>query len=174
MAKKVVFAGKQKSQSKGTAQLLERGGDRVGWRFSVFHFLGDEMCDRFGIGIADEFPAAPGQLLAQFAKIFDDAIVNNRHGFSRMRVGIIFGRPAVRRPARVTDADRPAQRLALQTRFKRAQFAFGAPPPEDTLVERRDPRGIIAAVFEPLEGINQLPGNRLGSQNSDYSAHPLG
>ena len=132
------------------------------------------MRDCLGIRIADKFAAAPGQPLTQLAKIFNDAIVNHRDDVGGVRMRIGLSRPAMGRPAGVANADGPAQRFALEPRFERAQFAFSAPAPEDTVVERCNARGIIAAVFKALEGINQLPGNRLGPQNSDNSAHPFG
>jgi hypothetical protein len=132
------------------------------------------MRDCLGVRIADKFATVFGQPLAQLTKILNYAIVNHRDRVCGMRVRIIFTRPAMGRPTGVANADSPAQRFTLEPRFQRAQFAFGAPSPKDTALESCDARGIIAAVFKALEGINQLPSNRLCAQNSHDSAHPFG
>ena len=80
----------------------------------------------------------------------------------------------MRGPAGVTDPDIASERLAIEPCFKRTQLAFGATTAEYAVVERGDTRGVIAAVLEAFQGIDQLLGNRLGSQNSDNPAHPFG
>ena len=62
----------------------------------------------------------------------------------------------------MADADIAAERLSLQPRFQRLQFTFGAPTSKDAVVECGDARKVVAAVFEALERIDQLSGNRLG------------
>ncbi len=64
------------------------------------------MSDDLGIGLGRELGAFRLQFMTQFAKILDDAVVNDRQFFRGVRMGIILGRAAVRCPARVTDADR--------------------------------------------------------------------
>jgi hypothetical protein len=70
------------------------------------------MGNDLSIGIGAELRPRPLQLLTQLTKVLDDPIVDNREALGRMRVGIILGRPAVRRPASVADADRAGERLA--------------------------------------------------------------
>jgi hypothetical protein len=74
----------------------------------------------------------------------------------------------------MANADVAAERLTLQPRFQRAQLAFGAPTAKHTMVEGGNTRRVVAAVFEALERIDQLACNRLGSQNSNDPAHPIG
>ena len=45
---------------------------------------------------------------------------------------------------------------------------------ERAVIERGDAGGVIAAIFEALERIDQMAGDRLASENSDDPAHPLG
>jgi hypothetical protein len=80
----------------------------------------------------------------------------------------------VRRPAGMTDAGSAAERLLFEPHFQRAKLAFRPAPAEHAVIQRCHSRGVVTSVFEALERIDQLPGNRLGSQNSDDSAHPLG
>ena len=42
------------------------------------------------------------------------------------------------------------------------------------MIERGDAGGVIAAVFEALERIDQMAGDRLAPDNSDDAAHPSG
>src|SRR5215831_1482791 len=132
------------------------------------------MRDHFGIRLADEFAALLGQPLTQFAKIFDNAVVHDRNQVGGVRMGIVLCRTSMGRPARMTDADGSAERLAFKARFKRAQLAFGASAAEHAFVEGGDARRVIAAIFETLERIDELAGDRLGSENSDDPAHPIG
>src|SRR5581483_11808382 len=90
-------------------------------------------------------------------------------GRVRMRIGL--ARAAVRRPARVADAARAVERLALQSRFEIAQLAFRAPAREMATFERGDAGRVIAAVFEPLERVDELCRHRLASENADNAAH---
>jgi hypothetical protein len=89
-----------------------------------------------------------------------------------MRVRIVLGRLAVRRPASMTDADRSGQRLAGQPVFQIPQLAFGATPRQHATLERGDACGIVAAVFEALERIDELGRSRLAADYSDNAAHP--
>ena len=109
--------------------------------------------------------------LAQFAEILDDAVMHDRDLVGGMRMRVVFGRLAMRRPAGVADADVAVQRLAVEPVFEVLQFAFGAPARQRAVLERRDAGGIIAAIFEPLQRIDQLAGDRLMAENSNNSAH---
>src|SRR6476661_753788 len=104
------------------------------------------MCDGLGVGFADELASFFGKPLAQLAKILDDAVMNDRNNIGGVRMSIVFGRSAVRRPARMTDADIAPKWLAIEPRFKRAQLAFRATPAEHTVVKRGNAGGVIAAV----------------------------
>ena len=65
----------------------------------------------------------------------------------------------------------PRERLARSLRFEVAQLAFGAPARELAAFQRGDAGGIIAAIFEPLERIDQRAGDRLAPENAHNSAH---
>ena len=70
--------------------------------------------DDFGVGFGLEDRALLLQLLAQFAKILDDAVVDHGDAFGRMRMGVVLGRLAVGGPAGVTDAGVARERRGLQ------------------------------------------------------------
>ncbi len=72
----------------------------------IFHLAFDEVRDDLGVGLGDELVPFLLQLLLQVQVVLDDAVVHDHDpaGAVAMRMGILFGRPAVRRPARVADA----------------------------------------------------------------------
>ena len=77
----------------------------------------------------------------------------------------------MRRPARVPDADVALQRLLDETLLQILELAFGAAAIESSVLDRGDACGIIAAIFEPAQGVDQIAGDRLAAQNSDDAAH---
>ena len=171
---KIVLAGEQEGERERAAQARQGGLHRGNRRSAAFHFLGDEMRDNLGVGLGGELGALLFQLAAQLVEILDNAVVHHRQFFGGMGMRVVLGRPAVRRPARVADADRAGKRLAQQPGFKIAEFAFGAAARQLAVFERGDAGGIIAAIFEALERIDELRRRRLLTYDSDYAAHPAG
>src|SRR5262249_6170287 len=136
----ILFVGEQEPKCECTAQLPEGCRHRFRRRLPPLHLLRDQMGNRLGIRVADEFATLLAQLFAQFAEILDDAIVNHRNEVGGMRMGIILGRAAVGGPTRVADADRAAQWLTLEPRLQSTKLAFRAPPAEHTMIERCNSR----------------------------------
>ena len=168
---KVLLAGEQEREREGAAQPRQRRLDRLDRRRAAFHLLGDEVRDDLGVGIGGELGALFFQLAAQLGEIFDDAVVHDRELFGGVRMGVVLGRPAMRRPAGVADADGAVERLAQEPGFEVFQLALGAPAHELAGFERGDARGIIAAIFEALERVDQLRRRRLLADHSDDAAH---
>src|SRR5262249_48983137 len=71
------------------------------------------------------------------------------------------------------NARRTVQRLGLQPRFQREQFAFGAAAGEPAAFERGDASGIVTAIFEPFEGFKQPGSGQLLTENADDTAHDV-
>ena len=170
----IVLADKQEGERESAAQLLKRGRHRLDRRLAVLHLLGDEMGDDFGIGLAAELGAVLDQRFAQLTKVLDDAVMHDGDAVGGVGMRIALGRPAVRRPARVANADIAGQRLVSEPGDKRLQFALGAAAAELAVIERGDAGGVVAAVFEALERIDQMAGDRFAPENSDDPAHPFG
>ena len=89
----------------------------------------------------------------------------------RVRMGVGFRRLAVRRPARMANADRSAKRRCGKFRLQVFQLALGAPSLNTAALERRNAGEIVAAVFEPLQRIDDRTGDGPAPQNSDNSTH---
>jgi hypothetical protein len=129
------------------------------------------MGDDFRIGLGGEDMALGGQLLAQFAEILDDAVVDDGEPAARMRMGVGLGRAPMRRPAGVADAARSQQRRGRELLLEIAQLAAGAKARELALLERGDSGRVVAAIFQPLQRLDQGGRDRLASENADDAAH---
>src|ERR1700751_2073039 len=129
------------------------------------------MRNDFSVGLGCEFGAALLELDAQLAKILDDAVVDDGNIVGRMRMRVALSRLAMRGPAGMADTDIARERIGAQTRLEVFQFAFGATALQAIAFQRRDAGGIVTAIFQALERIDQLLGNRPASQNADDPAH---
>ncbi len=96
------------------------------------------MRDHLGVRLGRKLMAFSTQFLAQLAEILDNAIMDDGYSIGRMRMRIILGRPAMRRPARMADADLALQRLFGEQQLQVLQLAFGPAAGEATGFERRD------------------------------------
>ena len=123
------------------------------------------MGDDLGVGLGGEDVALAAQRLAQLAEILDDAVVDDGHPRGRMGVGIVLGGTTVRRPAGMADADRAGERLGAQHRLEILQLALGAAAHEASALERGDSGGIIAAIFEPLQRLDEPIRDRLAAED---------
>ena len=88
-----------------------------------------------------------------------------------MRVGVGLGRLAVGRPAGMADAGLAEQRRRFEPRLEIAQLAFRAPAPELAVLDRGDARGIVAAIFEPLQRVDELARDRALAEDANNAAH---
>src|SRR5581483_3022471 len=123
------------------------------------------------VGLALEDRALFHERVAQLAKILDDAVVHDRELVGRMRVRVIFRRRAVGRPARMADADFSVQRLLREALFEIPELPFGAAARKAAAFQRRDARGVVAAIFETLQRIDQAARDRFTPENADNTAH---
>jgi hypothetical protein len=126
-----------------------------------------------GIGLGLEDRALLLEHLAQLAEILDDAVMHDGDAFGGMRMGVVLGRLAVGGPAGVTDPGMTVERGIVQPLLEILQLALGTPPVELLAFQRRDPCGIVTAIFQPLQGIDQLLRDGCAPQNADYAAHAV-
>ena len=64
----------------------------------------------------------------------------------------------------------PLSGSLVQPRFEVAELALGAAARQRAALQRGDAGGIVAAIFEALERIDELPRHRLTAENSDNPA----
>ncbi len=90
--------------------------------------LFNQVSEDFGIGFRLEDVAFGGQLFAESEVVLDDTVVyDDDFAFTvAMRMGVLFGRAAVRGPAGVPDAIMAGNRIGANRFFKVPQFARGS------------------------------------------------
>jgi hypothetical protein len=86
-------------------QTANRATRRFDERHSGFELLVHQVGDDFAVGLREKLAPVRHQLAAQLEVVLDDAIVDEHDAPGPMRVSVLLGRAAVRRPARVADAD---------------------------------------------------------------------
>ena len=74
---------------------------------ALVEFVLDDERRNFGIGFGRERIALGGEFLAQGSEVLDDAVMDDRKPRRGVRMGVGLRGLAMRRPARVADADRP-------------------------------------------------------------------
>ncbi len=169
----VVIAGEDEAEREGAAQLRQHRPHRLDRRDAALEQIVDQMHHDLGVGLGREHRALGLEFRAQFAEILDDAVMHHGDAFGGVRMGIVLGRPAMGGPAGVPDAGVAAERLGLEPGLEVLQLALGAPPRQSAVLQRSDPRGIVAAIFEPLQRIHQLLRDRSASKNADDAAHAV-
>ena len=166
----VFFAREQKGKREGAAQLSERGLDGLDRRLALVHLLRDQVNDHFGIGFAGELRAVLAERFAQLAEILDDAVVHDRDPLGSVRMRVELGRLAVRGPAGVADADSSGKRFAGEPLLQVLELALGAPARQRPALERRNAGGVVAAILQALERIDELARDGLTPENSNDPA----
>ena len=131
------------------------------------------MRDDLRIGFGDELMALSLQLLFQIEIVLDDAVVDD-DDLARavaMGVGVLFGRPAVRRPPSMADAIVAGQRRQPDDRFKVGELASAPPKVHTAVAHDGHARRVVAAVLEPPQPVDENRHNVFGPDISDDSAH---
>ncbi len=167
----IVLAGKDDGEGKSPLQMRQRLLGCLNGRAARKHLVGNQVDHDFGVGLGLELVALGGELLPELGKVLDDAVVHDRDAGGHVRMGVDLSGTPVRRPARVPDAHMALQRLLGKTLLQIFELAFGAAAVEGSVFNRSDACGIIAAIFEPAQGFDQIAGDRLAAQNSNDAAH---
>ena len=93
---------------------MHDGTRRVHEVLSALHALVDEVRDHLGVGLGREGAAAACERRPQLEVVLDDAVVDDDDLAGAMRMRVLLGGTAVRRPAGVADADGAADRRLTQ------------------------------------------------------------
>ena len=115
------------------------------------------MRDDFGIGLGDELVAELLQLALQVEVVLDDAVVHDDDLAAAVLVGmrVLFGRAAVRGPARVPHAVDALQRIGLDRLLEIRELARAAAPLDLAVAHDGHAGRVVAAVFEPPQAVDQ-------------------
>ena len=65
----------------------------------------------------------------------------------------------------------PSSGRRFQPRLEIAQLAFGAAAAKLAMLDGGDAGGIVAAIFQPLQRIDELAGDRSFAENANNAAH---
>jgi hypothetical protein len=96
------------------------------------------MSDHLGVCIRGKTRASQLEFIAQFAMIFDDAVVNDRNAINRVRMRVLFVWTAMSCPARVANAYAADERLTGKLALEVLEFPDCAPPRKETAFKRGD------------------------------------
>ena len=169
------IVGRDEHQREQAAHQQERPAHGV-LEAVVFHLALDQVRDDFGIGLGDERVALPLKLLLQIEIVLDDAVVND-DDLARavaVRVRVLFGGPAVRRPPRMADAVVAGDRVqAVMTSSSRDSLPALRRKSMIAVVHHGHARRVVAAVFEPPQSVDEDRDDFLRSDVADNPAHFL-
>ena len=113
------------------------------------------------------------QFLLELQVVLDDAVVDDDRasGVVAVRVGVFLGGPAVRGPAGVADAVFAGERFGGERVFQAAELAGAAPDFDAAVVDDRDAGGIVSAVFEAAQTLDQNRHDLFRADVPDDPAH---
>ena len=133
---------------------LAQGGAH-GARQPLVHVLLDEVRHDLGVRLAREGVPALGEPGAQVLVVLDDAVDHDRDtpGAVGVRVGVLLVGPAVRGPARVPEAGGGRGAVVARGLEQLVQVADGAHHVDAVRLDERDPRGVVAAVLQAPEAV---------------------
>ena len=169
----VMSAAEQRDQREGAAQPLHRLAHRLLGRHLTLEVRGEKLRHHFGIGVAFEAAALRHKLVFQLLEVLDDAVVHDRHPVGGNRMGVTLRRLAVGRPPRVADADRAGERLGAEPRLEIDQLAFGTAAVDVAVDQRGNACGVVAAIFQPLQRLDQQRRDGRFADYSDDAAHEM-
>src|SRR6185503_7132180 len=157
----------------GPPHFGQRAAARVAKIESAAEALLEEVRDDFGIGLRAESMTVGEQALLDRGIVLDDPVVDDHQppGAIGVRVRVSLGRPTVGRPARVAEPGRPRGGFSAETRLEMSDLAQAPPDREVGAVEDGEPGGVIPAVLEPLEPLQNDLGDIALSDVADDSAH---
>ncbi|OPZ97751.1 MAG: hypothetical protein BWY71_01506 [Planctomycetes bacterium ADurb.Bin412] len=109
----------------------------------------DEIGDDFGVGFAGEDAAFFNEPFFESGEIFDDAVMNdgNFAGVVAVRMSIFGGRPAVRGPAGMGNAESTGEGMIFEDFFQDGNSSNGPGHLNILGMNQGDPGRIITPVF---------------------------
>ena len=167
----VVFPLNQHRQGEGPGQPIQRRLQRLQRRQPRAQLRIQHLGDHLGVGVALESPALSLKVAFQLGEVLDDAVVHQTDPAGDLRMGVGLVGCAVGGPAGVTNPHRGGQGPIGQHRFQGCDLAL-RPAPLNLAADHPGHAGrIIAAVFQPLEGIEQPGLDRDIPDDADDAAH---
>ena len=153
--------------------LVQRGAHGRFEPARLFQMVLDQMREHLGVGLRAERVAGRPQPLLDLEIVLEDPVVYDDEAAAAVgvRMRVLFRRTPVRGPARVADTDRAGDRLVTQSRLQRLDPAHRAPHLQPAAIEHGHARGVVAAVLQPLQPIDDDADRALVPDVADDSAH---
>ena len=159
--------------------LLERGAGgfkqtRLGMRAArIIVKLADEVSEDLGIGLRTEQVPGLHQRRAERLVILDHAVVDECEptGLVEVRVGVDVIGLAMGGPAGVTDTDVAGDRVFLDQVGQRLDAALAFAGFDAAGVDRGQSGGVVAAIFQPAQSIEENGSRRRFADVTDDAAH---
>ena len=131
------------------------------------------MRGNLGIGTAAENVAERLQMRLERRVVLDDPVVNDDDLAiaADMRVRVDVGGLTMRRPARVSDAQRSDDRMPFQQPSQFLHSAGFLANRNLAAVDHGDPRAVVAAIFEPPQTFQQNLGSGTKADITNDTAH---
>ena len=167
----VVLAVEEEAEREGAVQAGEGGAGGLDRRAPGGELAVAELDDGFGVGLGLEDDAFGLELGAERAVVLDDAVVHHRDAAGLVRVGVALGGLAVRRPAGVADAGLAADRVADEEVGEGDELAHGAAAAEPAVMDGGDAGAVVAAVFQPLQRLEDERRHLVAAEDRDDAAH---
>src|SRR5262249_54851357 len=158
----------------GAADLAERALHRVVEAPRDLQVVLDQVGQNLGVGLRPEGVSLDGQPLLDLEVVFEDPVVDDDQAARAVgvRMRVLLRGPPVGRPARVADADGAAERAVAERRLQHLQAAGRPPDLEGAVVSQGGhARGIVAAVLEALEALDDDADRALVTDVSDDPTH---
>jgi hypothetical protein len=154
-------------------QFRDRGAHGLEQVIGLLQVIVHAMRDHLGVGLRGERIPRRLQLGAQLVVVLDDAVVDDRDAVPRdVRVRVALARHAVGRPAGVGDAQLAVRGALVQRVLENPHLADGAQALDRAAaVQYRHARGVIAAVLEAAQALDQDGHDVALGDGSDDSAH---
>jgi len=131
------------------------------------------MSQDLRVGLRSKGMTLTDELIPQLLKILDDPVMNERQfpALIEVRVGIFVGHLPVGRPPGVSDAGGSVGWFALNQLRQARDAARALAQLHHTVFHRRDARGVVPAIFQPAQTVQQDRSRFCIADISDYPAH---
>ena len=134
----------------------------------------NEMGEHFGIRIRGEGMPPGLQFIFQFLEILDNPVMDNGNSaiLGNMGMGVSLHRKSMRGPSGMPDSRKNRNRLfSRDFFFQYGKFSRRFDNVEPALLFKGHAGGIIAAIFQTPQPVNQQGNGRFSSSISNNSAH---
>ena len=141
----------------------------------VLHLTLDEMRHDLRVRFCDEAVTLLLQFSLQIEVVLDDAVVNDDDVARAITMGVrvLFGRPAVGGPSCVPQPVLAVDGVGIDYRLQPRQLARASPQFDLAVVHQGHARGVVPAVFEPPEAVDEDGEDGPVADVADDAAHAV-